>query len=107
MTQPEHRTSQRRLAPEQTAEFYHNHFVADHMERWTERQYARLARPRNGFQSSLPLPLPAEPLPTGWEAAVAAAREEIRALVMDGEISHDQITDAWIAEWAADLLGTA
>lgn len=29
MTQPEHRTSQRRLAPEQTAEFYHNHFVAD------------------------------------------------------------------------------
>ena len=84
-----------------------NHFVADHMERWTERQYARLARPRNGFQSSLPLPLPAEPLPTGWEAAVAAAREEIRALVMDGEISHDQITDAWIAEWAADLLGTA
>lgn len=84
-----------------------NHFVADHMERWTERQYARLARPRNGFQSSLPLPSPAELLPTGWEAAVAAAREEIRALVMDGEISHDQITDAWIAEWAADLLGTA
>ena len=82
-----------------------NHFVADHMEHWTERQYVRLARPRKGFQSSLPLPPAAEPLLTGWEAAVAAAREEIRTLVIEGEIAHDQFTDAWIAEWAADLLG--
>lgn len=84
-----------------------NHFVADHMERWTQRQYVRLARPRREFQASLPLPPPAEPLLTGWEAVVAAAREEIRTLVIEGEIAHDQITDAWIAEWAADLLGTA
>lgn len=84
-----------------------NRFVADHMERWTERQYARLARPRSGFQSSLPLPPPPGPPLTGWETAIAAAREEIRTLVMDGEIAHDQITDAWIAEWAADLLATA
>lgn len=83
-----------------------NHFVADHMERWTERQYVRLARPRSAFQSSLPLPAPADPPFTGWDAAIAAAREEIRTLVIEGEISHDQITDAWIAEWAADLLAT-
>lgn len=29
MTHPEHENSQRRLAAEQTAEFYHDHFVAD------------------------------------------------------------------------------
>ncbi|MDF0545246.1 hypothetical protein PX699_23100 [Sphingobium sp. H39-3-25] len=80
-----------------------NHFVADHMERWTERQYLRLARPRSGLQSSLPLSPPAGPLLTGWEAAIAAAREEIRTLVIEGEIDHDEVMIGWIEQWAADL----
>lgn len=84
-----------------------NRFVADHMEDWTHRQHERLARPAMAFQSTLPLPQPARPAASCWEAAIAGAREQIRTLIEQGEISHDQITDAWIAEWAADLLEAA
>ncbi len=44
----------------------------------------------------------AEPVPSDpWEQALATAQEEIRTLIADGEIAHDQITARWVAEWAA------
>ena len=77
-------------------------FAADHMERWTAAQLARLQeRPCHA-----PAPLPiAEPAPGAdpWECAIARARAEARDLIGSGDLSHDEITAGWIETWAADL----
>lgn len=39
-----------------------------------------------------------------WEEAIGRVRAEIRELIEQGEIGWDQMTDGWIAEWAAELL---
>lgn len=78
-------------------------FVADHMERWATTQAERLETGIGAFQHHLPLAAP--PCRTsGWEAALAEAREEIRQLIAEGEIGADQIVETWVAEWAAALL---
>ncbi|MDF0490391.1 hypothetical protein PX554_19875 [Sphingomonas sp. H39-1-10] len=76
-------------------------FVADHMDRWTGTQLRRLELGKAGFQHELLLSLPLAAL-SPWETALAGAREEIRALIETGEIGPDQITEGWIAQWAAD-----
>lgn len=77
--------------------------VAAHMQRWTERQWARRAH-RLPTQTMLDLNVVEPSLADPWEQALAHARAEIRAIVEDGEIAHDQITTGWIAEWAADTM---
>tara|TARA_R110000868_G_scaffold402710_2_gene679248 strand:+ start:27984 stop:28970 length:987 start_codon:yes stop_codon:yes gene_type:complete len=78
--------------------------VADHMESWTRRQYARPTHARTPIQGELPLGpddrAPRDP----WEGAIAQARAEIRALIEEAQLSHDEISDAWIAQWAANLF---
>ena len=59
------------------------------MERWARRQYARSAR---------------APAPTQGELPIAQARAEIRTLIEEGQLSHDEISDPWIAQWAADIF---
>lgn len=78
-------------------------FVADHMERWQSRQQARLTDGHHAFQHLLPLALPATVSRNHWDVALARARAEIRTMIEDGEIAHDQVTEGWIAEWAAEI----
>ncbi|MBV2149889.1 hypothetical protein KRZ98_16720 [Sphingobium sp. AS12] len=77
--------------------------VADHMDRWTISQHQRVKYGRADFQHQLLLPSPTI-ASSGWERALAVARDEIRSLIEVGEIAHDQITEQWIASWAAELL---
>jgi hypothetical protein len=76
--------------------------VADHMQRWAERQHERLAAPARRLPRLCPAPAPKPPL-NRWEAATAAARAEIRALIESGDLAHDEVTAGWIEEWAADI----
>lgn len=84
-----------------------NRFVADHMARWTSRQFDRLNEPARPFQHMFELPAEPQLHLDPWEQALASARQQIRDLVEQGEISFRQITEGWIAEWAADLLDAA
>lgn len=80
-----------------------DHLVALHMEAWTTRQLARLRAPDGNRQPELPL-LRADPCPNDpWEHAIAQARAEIRQLVEDGEIGHEDVTALWVEQWAADI----
>ncbi|MBA4751450.1 MAG: hypothetical protein H2055_04370 [Sphingopyxis sp.] len=82
--------------------------VADHMTRWIERQSARLSEARRFVQSEFDLPnLPPRANVDPWEVAIATAREEIRALIGEGEIDHDAMTAGWIEQWAADIYNSA
>ena len=77
-------------------------FVAEHLEQWIDAQQQRLVcRPRR-----LPMiaPRSAPLVPTDpWEAAIAQARAEIRALIESGDLGHDELTFPWIEQWAADI----
>jgi hypothetical protein len=78
-------------------------FAADHMERWTSAQLARLQeRPCHaiGVQPACPPEESTDP----WEHAIVRARAEIRDLIESGDLSHDEITASWIEAWAADVL---
>ena len=37
-------------------------------------------------------------------ARVMQARAEIRALIEERQLSHDEISQPWIAQWAADIF---
>jgi hypothetical protein len=77
-------------------------FVADHLERWVAGQQRRLSLP----PQRLPQQLHAErenPPSDPWEAAIARARSEIRDLIESGDLDHDEITAAWVEQWAADI----
>lgn len=76
--------------------------VADHLEHWTSRQLDRRSElaPAHQVELALDTPLPA---PVGpWEAAIARAREQIRCLIEEGQLDHNEITAGWIEQWAAD-----
>ncbi|WP_454887322.1 deazapurine DNA modification protein DpdA family protein [Sphingomonas oryzagri] len=77
--------------------------VADHMERWTLRQMARRSEPARALQGELALDPGERFHPDPWERAIAQARHEIRALIEDGSLEHDEITSGWVQEWAADI----
>ena len=80
-------------------------FAARHMEEWTGQQLDRL-RDEPRYADIRPVePAPAAPA-DAWEAAIAAARGEIRDLIETGDLSHDEITQGWIEAWAADLYAT-
>lgn len=76
--------------------------VADHLEHWTRAQLARLREPPKQLPIAAIPPDIASP-DDPWEAAIAAARIEIRALIESGDLEHDEITEAWVEQWAADL----
>lgn len=60
------------------------------------------------FQEALPIPPPVAAAPkTPFEVCIERAKEEIRQLIEDGEMEHDQITENLILAWAADLLEDA
>ncbi len=80
-----------------------NCFVADHMARWTGRQLDRLREPVWAVQQTLDLPIGQPRNSSPWEQALATARQQIRDLIEQGEIGFEQITEAWILEWAANL----
>jgi hypothetical protein len=76
--------------------------VAEHLDRWTRRQILRLAEPARTIAIASPEAVetvPADP----WEAAIAAARAEIRGLIESGDLDHHEVTEGWIEQWAADL----
>ncbi|WP_369825681.1 hypothetical protein [Novosphingobium sp. HII-3] len=76
--------------------------VAQHMTRWFLKQRRaacaaeRLLPPATRATPALP---PGDP----WNAAIEDARAEICALIETGDLDHDQLTEAWIEQWAADL----
>ncbi|MGE4404388.1 DUF7221 family queuine tRNA-ribosyltransferase-like protein [Pseudomonas sp.] len=76
--------------------------VAQHMTRWFLRQkrtacgQARLLPPRA-------VPRPELAPSDSWQAAIARARDEIGALIETGDLDHDQLTECWIEQWAADI----
>lgn len=78
--------------------------VAAEMGRWFGKQSARLARAgrRPGATDMLVLPAPLRP-EVEWERRVAQARDEIRALVAEGEMDWSQMNERVVMEWAADL----
>ena len=82
-------------------------FVADHMERWQIRQQLRLETGDTAFQHHLPLVPPRSPRGNTWDAAIDEARRQIRALIEEGEIAHEQITEGWIEQWASDIYDAA
>ena len=77
-------------------------FAADHMERWTATQLARLQEQPCHAPAPLPIAEP-EPNTDPWERAIARARAEARDLIESGDLSHDEITAGWIETWAADI----
>lgn len=77
--------------------------VAQHMQAWTASQLARLRGSAALRQPELFLPQP-DPQPADpWEQAIAQARAEIRTLVEDGDIGHEDVTTLWVEQWAADI----
>ncbi len=80
-----------------------DHLVAEHMERWARQQFRRLAQPPGRLRAHIAADLPADCVGP-WEAAIRQARAEIRDLIESGDLSHDQITEHWVADWASDLL---
>lgn len=76
--------------------------VADHMEHWLRRQSMRSPPPPVLHQVEIPAP-PRPALCTPWEDAISRARAELRALIEAGELDHDEVTAAWVEQWAADI----
>jgi predicted RNA methylase len=76
--------------------------VAEHMERWTHQQLARLTEPPRRLRHQAARSCSSFPA-NAWEAAIRHARAEIRDLIESGDLDHDEITDAWIEQWAADI----
>jgi hypothetical protein len=76
--------------------------VAEHLERWTRRQLLRLTEPARRLTREAATS-PPNSLADAWEAAIRQARAEIRDLIENGDLDHDEITDAWIEQWAADI----
>lgn len=82
--------------------------VAEHMTRWTVRQSERLREAPRTVQSAFDLPCPTRPANNSrWEVAMAVAREQLRALIADGDLDHDTMIAGWIEQWAADIYNSA
>ncbi|KEQ53762.1 DUF7221 family queuine tRNA-ribosyltransferase-like protein [Sphingobium chlorophenolicum] len=77
-------------------------FVAQHLEQWIAAQQDRLSQPPRRLPSiarGQGSDVPGDP----WEAAIAQARSEIRALIESGDLDHNELTLPWIEQWAADI----
>ncbi|VWX51083.1 hypothetical protein [Novosphingobium sp. 9U] len=77
--------------------------VAYHMEAWTAAQLRRTHEPTIAVQTELTFAPPSGESTDAWEAAIAQARCQIRDLIEEGQLDHDEVTAGWIQEWAADL----
>ncbi|WP_454884308.1 deazapurine DNA modification protein DpdA family protein [Sphingomonas oryzagri] len=80
--------------------------VADHLQRWTRLQFQRLREPARRMAPNVPPAISNPPLDR-WEAAIAIARAEVRALIESGDLDHEEVTIGWIEQWAADILSAA
>lgn len=80
-------------------------FCADEMERWLARQHETLNREecRQGAHVTHPEDNSGQP-EDPWQMALAEARIQIRGLIENGDLSHDEVTSGWTEQWAADLL---
>lgn len=76
--------------------------VAEHMTRWLLRQRRAACEPSRLLPPAT-RPTPTLPARDPWEAAIAAAREEICALIETGDLDHDELTECWVEQWAAGL----
>lgn len=80
--------------------------VAAHMKAWVRAQYDALAMPSRRVPP-VAIPHRIQPSPDPWQAGIRCARAEIRALIESGDLDHDEITAAWVEQWAADIHCTA
>lgn len=78
--------------------------VADHLERWTAAQRSRVAAPPRPAQCEFAFAPTKGRHDDRWEAAIAAAREQIRSLIEEGQLDHNEVTASWVDEWAADIF---
>lgn len=78
--------------------------VATHMERWYRRQCGRAVAPPIALPEAADTPSRPLRKTDPWEEAIIAARAEIRDLIETGDLDHDQITAAWIEQWATDII---
>jgi len=76
--------------------------VAEHMTRWFLRQRRAACGPPRLLPPAL-RPRPKLPPSDPWEAAVAKARDQIGALIESGDLDHDELTECWVEQWAADI----
>lgn len=76
--------------------------VADHMQRWLAQQHRRLSEPARCLPRFRPSSAPTSRR-SAWDAAIAAARAEIRSLIENGDLAHDEVTAGWVEQWAADI----
>ena len=82
-----------------------NAYVAEVMEDWLGRQRQRLAKPDFAFQGSLLIPTRERVGSLSpFERAVEQAREELRELIENGELEHDQIIERWVYERAGEII---
>lgn len=79
-------------------------FSADEMQRWLGAQHAALNEPERHIQPARPAIATANSLAeNAWDAALSTARKQIRDLIESGDLDHDDITEGWITQWAADI----
>jgi hypothetical protein len=76
--------------------------VAEHMTRWFLRQRRAACGPPRLLPPAL-RPRPKLPPSDPWEAAIAKARDQIGALIESGDLDHDELTECWVEQWAADI----
>lgn len=80
--------------------------AAAHMVSWYRKQRrAACLRPRQLVpEADRPA---ARPTLTGWEQAIATAREQINTLIEEGSLDHDELVEPWVEQWAGDLMHAA
>lgn len=79
-------------------------FSADEMQRWLSAQHDILNQPPRRSEHSYAPDLQLHERPSDpWQAAIAEARSQIRDLIESGDLDHDEISEGWIHQWAADL----
>src|SRR3546814_17421408 len=76
-------------------------FVADHMQHWLRVQQDRLREAPRRLPVE-PRAAPDAPPWDPWEAAIVQARMQIRTLIEDGELEHDELTTPWIEQWRSE-----
>lgn len=81
-------------------------FVAQHMTSWFLRQRRAACRPPKQLQIGMTRTAE-HPPDSPWERALALARTELNDLIETGDLGHDEITEPWLEQWAADILHAA
>ena len=73
------------------------------MDRWCAQQLSCTAEaPRTTPIQPAPPDVPTRMLDL-WTATIEAAEAEIRSLIENGDLEHDEITAGWVESWAVDI----